>query len=424
VTRLLRLVAVDAGLLRRRRGLRLILAAQSVSYLGSTMTRVALPFLVYELTRSPFAVGLLGAVEVVPMLVVALLSGAYADAVDRRRLVVAAEIGGSLVAAVLLVNAALPDPQLWLIYVGAAAGTAFYALLRPPLDALIPRVVERDELSTAAALGGVVVGVVFMAGPAVAGVLIAATDVRVPLALDVASFAASAALLWRLPSFAPAEARRAEPVRDVREGLAYAGSRPELLGTYLVDMNAMVFGMPQALFPAIAVGLGGPKALGALYAAPAVGALLVSLTSGWTTRVRRQGRAILLAASGWGLAIAAFGLVDALAPALVLLAVAGGMDAVSGVFRSTLWNATIPDAMRGRLAGVEMVSWASGPGLGDLEAGAVAGLISVRAAVVSGGVICVAGSAALGAALPALWRYDAGLQPVLTHVHANVGGAE
>ena len=288
----------------------------------------------------------------------------------------------------------------------AALGAACYALLRPPLDALIPQVVERDELPTAAALSAVQIGVMAAAGPALAGLLIAAGDVRLPLALDLVTFVVSAGLLARLDPHPPAEARRVRPLADIGEGLAYARSRPELLGTYLIDLNAMIFGLPVALFPAIAPAFGGPSALGALYAAPAVGAAVVSLGAGWTRHVRRQGRAITLAAAGWGAAIVVFGLTSALVPALLALAVAGGMDAISGVFRSTLWNDTIPTAVRGRLAGVEMVSWGAGPGLGDLEAGAVAGLTTVRTAVVSGGLLCVIGSGALAAALPALWRYE------------------
>lgn len=398
---------VDAGLLRRRRDFGLLVGAQTVSSFGSTLTQVALPFQVYALTGSPLAVGLIGIAEVVPMLAVALVAGAYADAVDRRRLVVAAEVGGALVAAVLLANALLPDPQVWVLYVAAAAGSACYALLRPPLDALVPRVVEREELGAAAALDFLVTNVVFAVGPALAGVLIAALDVRAAYAVDLVSFALSALLLSRLRAAPPAEARRVAPIKDVGEGLRYAVSRPELLGSYLVDVNAMVFGMPQALFPAVAVGLGGPEALGLLYAAPAVGAALASVTSGWTGNVRRQGRGIVLAAAGWGVAMVAFGLTEALVPALLCLAAAGACDAISGVFRSVLWNTTIPDAMRGRLAGIEMVSWASGPGLGNLESGAVAAATSVRTAIVSGGALCVVGCGALAAALPALWRHEA-----------------
>ncbi|MEA2123918.1 MAG: hypothetical protein QOI80_700 [Solirubrobacteraceae bacterium] len=397
------------GLLRRRRAFRIGIGARGLSLLGSEMTIVAIPFLVFALTHSPFAVGAVGIVEAVPLVVVALYAGALADAVDRKRMVIAAELGGALVAAILLANALLPHPSLAVVYAGAGLGTACYALLRPPMDAIIPRTVEPGELTTAFAIEGVQFNLGAVAGPALAGVLLAATSVEVLFAIDLASFTASALLLTRLPSFAPEAGKRLQPLKDIREGIAYARSRQELVGTYVVDLIAMIFGMPQALFAALAPSLGGPRALGLLYAAPAVGALVVSAASGPAKHVRRQGRAIVLAAAGWGAAIVAFGFAGSLPLALVALAVAGGFDAVSGLFRFTLWNQTIPDHLRGRLAGLEMVSWGAGPGLGDLEAGSIAGLTSIKTAIVSGGIACVAGCAATGAALPALWRYEAPL---------------
>ena len=400
-------LAVDLSLLRRRREFRLAMISRTISYSGSELTVVAIPFQVFALTHSPFAVGAVGLVEAIPLIVVALYAGALADAVDRRTMIVTAEIGGALVAGVLLVNALLPDPSLVVIYVGAGLGVVCYALLRPPMDAIIPRTVEPDELPTAAAIEGIQFNFTGIAGPAVAGVLLAATSVQLLFALDLVSFAASALVLMLLPSYAPAEKRRVRPLADIREGLAFARSRSELVGSYVVDLNAMIFGMPNALFPAVAVGFGGPRALGALYAAPAAGALLASATSGWTRTVTRHGRAIVLAAAGWGVAMAAFGLVHSLPVALVLLALAGACDDLSGIFRFTLWNQTIPDHVRGRLAGIEMVSWGAGPGLGQLESGTVASLTSVRASIVSGGIACVVGCGAIAAALPAFWRYDA-----------------
>jgi MFS family permease len=405
--RLLRAMAVDVGLLRRHRDFRLLMGAQAVSLVGTMLTLVALPFQVYAITGSPFAVGALGAVEVIPMVTVALLSGALADAVDRRRQMVAAECLGMAASAALVLNALTAEPSLAVLYVVAAVHAVAYALLRPPMDAMMPRTVGPDELEAAAAITQVQGSLAMAGGPALAGVLLALTGVEVLYAGDFASFALSALLLSRLRVVRTGEPRRVAPLADIRDGLRYAGSRPELIGTYLVDMNAMVFGMPSALFPALAVGWGGPRALGLLFAAPAVGAAVASATSGWAPRVSRQGRAIVLAATGWGAAIVGFGLSDDLCLALGFLALAGAMDAISGLFRSTLWNATIPDDMRGRMAGLEMVSWSSGPGLGNLEAGAVAGLAGVRTSIVSGGVLCVAGSLLLAAAIPKLWRYDA-----------------
>jgi MFS family permease len=404
--RVVRAVAIDAGLLRRRREFRLLVIGQSVSEAGSMLTFVAVPFQAFELTGSSLAVGLLGLAEFAPILVLALLGGALADAFDRRRLVQLAEIGAAVVAGVLVVNAALPDPQLWVLYVCASLLAGFTALRRPPLDALVPRLVERDELKAAAAVQFTVHNLAFVTGPALAGVLIAATGLEVTYALDAATFAFSLVVLTMMRTPPPADDAQRPSLRTVAEGVRYAASRQELIGTYLVDMNAMFFGMPMALFPAIAKGYGGAEVLGVLYAAPAAGSVVVGLTSGWTRHVHRHGRAVACAAAAWGAAIVAFGFADALWLAVLCLAVAGGMDAISGIFRSAIWNETIPDHLRGRLAGMEMLSWSSGPTLGNAEAGAVAALASVRASVVVGGVACVAGTVALVLALPRFWRFD------------------
>ncbi|MGH2345045.1 MAG: MFS transporter, partial [Chloroflexota bacterium] len=195
-------------------------------------------------------------------------------------------------------------------------------------------------------------------------------------------------------------------IRRVVEGIRYARGRPELIGTYVVDMTAMFFGMPTALFPALAPHYGGTGVLGLLYAAPAAGSLIAGVTSGWAGRVHRHGQAVIFAAAGWGAAIALFGLVNSLPFALFFLALAGAADEISGIFRGTIWNQTIPDNLRGRLAAIEMLSYASGPSLGNLESGTVASLVGVRATVVSGGLLCVVGVALLAAALPAFRAYD------------------
>jgi MFS family permease len=405
--RALRTVALDVGLLRRRRDYRLLVGGQFVSLAGSELTFVAVPFQTFKLTGSSLAVGLLGVAEFVPILVLALVGGALADAFDRRRIVALAEGGAALVAVLLMVNALLPSPRLWALYAGAALIAALTALRRPPLDALVPQLVERDELKAAAALGFLSGNVAMVGGPALAGLLIATAGLGPTYAIDAATFAASLLALRAMrtpppPPDAPSPSRRA-----VVEGVRYARSRQELLGTYLVDMNAMFFGMPLALFPALAEGYGGARVLGLMYAAPAAGGVVAGLTSGWSRRVHRHGRAVALAACGWGVAIAGFGLVHALGAALVCLAVAGAMDTVSGLFRNTIWNETVPVHLRGRLAGIEMLSWSSGPTLGGAEAGAVAALAGVRASVVSGGVLCVAGTAVLVALLPRFWAYDA-----------------
>jgi MFS family permease len=382
----------------RGREFRLLFLGQLVSFFGSMITFVALPFQMYDLTGSTFAVGALGICEFVPILAVALVSGALADAFDRRLLVVFSELGSAVFMAVLLGNALLDEPHAWVLFVCAAVLAGFYALLRPPLDSLVPRVVPREWVR---GNGGMI------AGPAIGGVLIAAFGVPLTYGIDLATFLISLGFLALMrASPAPADADTPS-LRSIAEGLRYAWSRPELMGTYLVDINAMLFGMPQALFPAIAADYGGAEVLGLLLAAPAVGSLIVALFSGWTRHVHRHGRAVALAAIGWGVAIVAFGFTNVLWLALACLAVAGAMDAISGLFRSVIWNETIPDRLRGRLAGVEMISYTSGPTLGNFEAGALASLTSVRTSVVSGGLLCVVGTGVILACLPAFWRYDA-----------------
>src|SRR3954464_7277666 len=413
-------VAVDLGLLRRRREFGLLVLGQTVSELGSMATFVAIPFQAYELTGSSLAVGLLGVAEFAPILVLALVGSALADAFDRRPLLPSAEGGAprrrlvgiagggaAVVAALLVVNALLPEPHLWALYAGAALIAAFTALRRPPLDALAPQLVGADELKAVAAIDFLASNIGGIAGPAVAGVLIAFAGIELTYALDAATFLVSLLALRAMRTPPPPPDAPAPSWRSIVEGIRFAGSRQELLGTYLVDMNAMFFGMPLALFPALAANYGGAQVLGLMYAAPGVGAVLFAVASGWTRRVHRHGRAVALAAAGWGVAIVAFGLVDALWLALVCLVVAGGMDAISGLFRHTMWNEIVPTHLRGRLAGIEMLSWSSGPTLGGAEAGAVAALAGVRASVVSGGVLCVAGSAALAIPLPRFWTYDA-----------------
>lgn len=418
--RLLGAVAVDAGLLRRNDQLRRLLGAQAVSLAGSMVTFVALPLQAYALTGSTLTVGLLGIAEFVPLVALALVGGSLADVLDRRRMILRADLAAAAVCLGLLVNALLADPRLWVLFAGAALFAACDALRRPPLDALVPRLVAREDLKATFALTSIVFDVAQVAGPALGGVLIAVAGYEATYAVDLASFLVSAALVLRLRAIPAALDEATTPrglragVLRVREGVRYARGRPELLGTYLVDVNAMLFAMPFALFPALAQRYGSASTAGLLYAAPAVGAVVASLTSGWTAHVHRHGRAVALAAAGWGVAIAAFGLAGPLWLALVFLAVAGAADGVSGLFRATIWNETIPDALRGRLAGLEMLSWSSGPALGNARAGAVAGLGSVRVAIWSGGVLCVAGTAGLVGLLPRFWAYDAREGPEAT----------
>jgi MFS family permease len=403
----MRWATVDITPLRRHRDFRLLFIGRGVSFFGSMITYVAVPYQVYQLSHSVLLVGLLGLVELAALVAFALLGGALADAADRRSMVLLTEAGLAVGSVVMIINSLLPHPQLWVIFAIAVLWGSLDAVQRPSLDALLPRLVDRDELAAAGALGGVRGTIGMIAGPALGGVLIAVAGLPATYTYDVATFVVGLVCLYLMKAVPPPADAERPSVRRVLEGIRYARSRPELIGTYVVDIVAMVFGMPMALFPAIAEGLGGPGVLGLLYAAPAVGSFICAATSGWTHRVHRHGMGVIVSATLWGVAIIGFGVVPGLYAALAFLALAGAADMMSGIFRSVIWNQTIPDSLRGRLASIEMLSYTVGPGLGNFEAGVVASLFSVRASIISGGVLCVIGCVICVVALPAFRRYDA-----------------
>ena len=407
VSRLVRLAAIDIGPLRRHRDFRLLTAGFGLSFFGAMVTYVAIPYQAYQLTHSTLVVGLLSAVELPPLLLTALYGGALADAFDRRRLVQLSELSFAVCSAVLLANALLPSPQVWVLLALGVVMAGLDGLQRPPLDALTPRLVERHELTAANAIGSLRMNIGAVGGPAFGGVLIATAGLPSAYAFDVVTFAVSLAALSRMRAVPPPAGAEAPSIRRIVEGIRYAKSRPELVGTYGVDIIAMFFGMPMALFPAFADQLGGAGALGLLYAAPSVGAVLATVTSGWTNHVHRHGLAVIVAAGAWGVGIIGLGFAPNLGLAVAALAFAGAADMVSGIFRGTIWDQTIPDHLRGRLAGIEQISYSTGPLLGNVEAGVVASLAGLRTSVVSGGILCVVGVALAAVALPAFRRYDA-----------------
>ena len=402
----LHLATVDFTPLRRHRDFRLLFIGRLVSFFGSMITVVAFPYQVYQLTHSVLLVGLLGVLEFAAILLFAMLGGALADASDRRSMVLLTEVGLMACSLILAGNAALPNPQVWILFAITVVWGGLDAVQRPSLDAMLPRLVDRDELAAAAALNSMRGTLGQILGPALGGVLLATIGLPLTYMVDVATFVVGLACLWLMRAVPPPVNAERPSLKRVVEGLRYAKSRPELIGTYAVDIIAMFFGMPMALFPAIAQGLGGPGVLGMLYAAPAVGSFLFSATSGWTNRVHRHGMGVIVAAIVWGLAIIGFGLAPGLIAALVFLALAGAADMMSGVFRSVIWNQTIPDSLRGRLASIEMLSYTSGPALGNFEAGLVASLVNIRFSIISGGVLCVAGCVMCALALPAFRNYD------------------
>jgi hypothetical protein len=316
------------------------------------------------------------------------------------------EVGLGGGAILLLVNALLPHPAVWPLFALAAVMMALAAVQRPSIEASIPRLVSADQMTAAVALLAISQNGNFILGSAIGGVLGASPGPWLVYALDAAGFAASFTFLTKLDTLPTDTAASRVPVlRDIVAGLRYAVDRRDLLGSYAADLCAMTFAYPNALFPFMAVTLRAPWATGLMFAAPSVGSLLAAVLSGWMSRVRRHGLAIALAAGGWGLAIAGFGLSRWLYPALACLMVAGGADEISGIFRDTLWNQTIPDELRGRLAGVELLSYGVGPPLGQLRSGVTASLAGVRVSLVSGGLICTGAVAIVCAVLPGFTRY-------------------
>ena len=342
-----------------------------------------------------------------PLLIVPIYGGAVADAVDRRRMLLLSDLALLVVTLGLLVNALLPEPHIWALFAGETLGTAAYGFQRPARNALTPRLVGEEQLLAAIAVEDVVFTLARVVGPALAGVLIAVIGLPGAYGLDMATFAASLLSIWLLPSVPAAPDADRPSLQSILDGLRYARRRKVLLGIFVVDTNAMIFGMPRSLFPAFADKLGGgPSILGLMYSAIFTGALLATLTSGWMNAVRRQGVGVCVAAAGWGVAIALVGLAQSVWAALFLLALAGAADSISAILRSNILLSVTPDHLRGRLSGIELAQVAGAPEIGNVEAGIVASLAGVRASIVSGGILSVAGTVACALALPALIRYD------------------
>ena len=397
---------IDISPLRISRDYRLLFLGQLVSAFGTAMTFVVVPVQVYQLTGSTLLVGLLSASEFVLILLMALVGGAYADFIDKRKMLRLTEVGQTLVTAMLVFNARLPRPHVLLLFVCAALHAGLAALQRPSFEAMMQKIIPPDLMSSVGALNSLRWNVTTILGPSLAGIVLARFGASIAYSIDLVTFVASLTAVFLIRAVPPPSQPGERPtLKSVVEGFHYAWRRKEILGTYLIDINAMFFGMPTALFPAIAANFGAAT-VGFFYAAPSVGALIATLTSGWAKKVHCHGLVVAIAAALWGVAIIFFGYAQNLYLALFCLALAGGFDMISGVFRMTIWNQTIPHYLRGRLAGLEMISYTSGPRLGDAEAGIVATLFSVRTSVVSGGILCVVGTAIISALLPQFISYD------------------
>ena len=406
---------LDIRPLRHNTAFRRLFASQFISGLGTMVSYVAVPWQLYELTRSNAQVGLLGLVQLVPVVICSLLGGAVADRVDRKRLLMGSEALMALCLAGLLANALSGRPSALAIYALVAVLQGASGFHRPALEALTQKLARPDEFAAVAALSSVRGTVGMVAGPALAGLLLARWGAVGAYLFDFATFIAALFFLARIPRERIEEAddasERPHLLADLAEGVRFAWARPELMGTYIVDIVAMAFAFPIALFPAMAAADGRTESVGWLLSAMSVGALMIGLFSGWTIRVRRHGRAVVIAAVVWALGIVALGFAPSLMLGLACLAVAGAADMVSGVFRGTIWNETIPNTLRGRLAGIEMISYLIGPLVGNARAGFMADAWGVSAAIWVGGLVCLAGVIATGFALPRFWTYRSNAGP-------------
>jgi len=403
-----RRLLIDLTPLRRSRDFRLLVSGELVSVLGTQLTTVAVPYQVYQLTRSSLAVGLVSITQLFPLIAGSLLGGSAVDAMDRRRLLMAAQVLMAACSAGLAVNADLDpsSPALWPLFVLPALAAGFSGLDSAGRNAIIPNMVRRSEVSTANAIFQALFQLGLVVGPALAGLLLEGAGARFVYWLDVASFGVALLAVFLISPQPAGEPGHRPGLRSIAEGLRFVRGRQAIQGAYLIDINAMVFGMPRALFPALATTVfgGGASTLGFLYAAPGAGALAGALTTGWVSRIQRQGLAVIIAVIAWGAAITCFGLVSWLPAALALLAAAGCADVISAVFRSTIIQLSVPDALRGRLAGLQIAVVTGGPRVGDLESGVVAAAFGDTFSVVSGGLACIGGALVLARLLPGFRR--------------------
>ena len=403
-------LAVDVSPLRQSRDFRLLWSGELVSLVGRQVTVVAVPFQMFELTHSSVAVGLIGVAQLVPYVALSLVGGTIADSVDRRRLLVVTQLLLALGSAVLMAAAFFGFTSVWLLYVTAGAISAVSAVDLPAQSAVVPNLVRREHLAAALSLGFAQFQASLVVGPAVGGVVIAALGVPAAYAIDVATFAAAIAAVLLIAPQPPPGRHGESALRSMVEGFRYVRKQGAITGGFAIDLNAMIFGMPRALFPALAAGTyhAGPQGLGLLYAAPGVGAVIGSLLSGFVGRIRHQGRAVVIAAAGWAIAIALFGLTTfSLGLGLLFLAIAGASDIISAVARNTILQVTTPDRLRGRASAANSMVVVGGPFIGDVRAGTLGQLVSPQFSIVGGAVVCLGLCAALARVFPTLWRYEA-----------------
>lgn len=379
----------------------------AVSSIGTQMSVVAIAIEVYRITGSNLDVGLISLIQLIPAIIGSLLGGSIADAMDRRKLLVFSGGTMAIVATGLALNAQQHHPLLWLVYVLAAVNSAFQGVNGPTLTAVLLSIVDNDMMVKANALRQLSAQIASVLGPTLAGLVLFA-GVHTVFWVNAGTFAAAILAVLTVGSHSPVGGRTKFGLRSIGEGISFLKGRQAIQGCFIADMNAMVLGMPTALFPALALHHfhGGNGIVGILYAAPGFGALLASGMSGWTPRVRRPGRAVVIAVTVWGLGLTGFGLVSYFPLAVLFIAIAGGADVISAVFRSTIIQTQTPDRLRGRLSSLQQAVVTSGPRLGNGEAGIVAALTSTQFSVVSGGLGCVIGIAIIAKAMPKFVNYE------------------
>ncbi|NUN70659.1 MAG: MFS transporter [Bacteroidetes bacterium] len=400
-------ITIDITPLRRNRDFRLLFIGQFISFLGSSITTVALSYQIYTITGSTAYVGILGLFQLVPLSISGFIGGSVADRLDRKRIIVIAEVSLLLTSLALAVTAVMDHVPVAALFGIAAVSSFVSGFHRPALDALTPRVIGHDEIPAASALSGFRGTTAMILGPSIAGVILASAGLVFTYLLDALSFAVSilTVLLIRKQFQGERDEEGGFSFSHIADGLRYAWSRKELLGTYFVDMMSMTTTYPYPLFPAIAAGYGSVTVLGSLHASVAVGSFAATLTSGWIRDVQRHGKAITLAATGWCAGILCAGLSGPLWLMLFFFGVAGFADMLSGMFRSIIWNQTIPDAIRGRMVGIEMISYMSGPLLGGTLIGFAAAASDSGTALSAGGAVGIAGILLLVLWLRQFWQY-------------------
>lgn len=406
-----RRIAVDLSVLRESRNLRLLVIGELFSGLGSQAALVAIPFQIYSLTHSAALVGLLGIVELVPIVVLSLLGGAAADRFERKRLMLVAQTAILLSAAGLAAISAAGDPPVPLIFAFAALLAAGSTVDNVTRSAIVPALAG-DRLRAALSINYGLYQVAAVVGPALGGLMIAALGTPSAYAAQAAGFVVMIGVTTALPRLHPTRddptAEHLPVFKAIREGLTFVKGNSALMGSFAIDLVAMTFGMPRALFAVLALTVydAGASGTGLLYASVSAGAVIAALTTGWIEHARWLGRIVIGAVIAWGLAIAAAGFMPSIWPAAALLAVAGAADSISAVCRSIINQTVTPEQLRGRMSAIFMLVVTSGPRLGDLEAGIAASLTTAGVAVVSGGLACVAGVAVIVLLFPALARYD------------------